>query len=134
MAQAHVLVVDDEPDILKLVQKILEGEGHRVTIARDGHEALELVPRERPDVVVLDVNIPRVDGFEVCRRLKSNEATRSIPVVMMTAAYPSLEDAVKGLGLGADEYVVKPFLREVLIHNVTRLLKRHELETPSTEP
>ena len=131
MAQAHVLVVDDEPDILKLVQKILEGEGHRVTIARDGHEALELVPRERPDVVVLDVNIPRVDGFEVCRRLKSNEATRSIPVVMMTAAYPSLEDAVKGLGLGADEYVVKPFLREVLIHNVTRLLRRHEVDPPS---
>ena len=119
---ANILVVDDEPDIVKLIVKILEQRGHRVTTARDGHEALELVPRERPDVVVLDLNIPRVDGFEVCRRLKSNEATKSIPVVMMTAAYPTLEDAVKGLGLGADEYVVKPFLREVLIHNVERLL------------
>ena len=119
---AHVLVVDDEPEIVKLIQKILEQRGHRVTIARDGHEALELVPRDRPDVVVLDLNLPRIDGFEVCRRLKANAATRPIPVVMMTAAYPTLDDAVKGLGLGADEYVVKPFLREVLIHNVERLL------------
>ena len=120
---AHVLVVDDEPEIVKLIQKILEQRGHRVTIARDGHEALELVPRDRPDVVVLDLNLPRIDGFEVCRRLKANAATRPIPVVMMTAAYPTLDDAVKGLGLGADEYVVKPFLREVLIHNVERLLE-----------
>src|SRR5688572_28468304 len=119
---AHILVVDDEPDIVKLIVKILEQRGHRVSTAKDGHEALEMVPRERPDVVVLDLNIPRIDGFEVCRRLKTNEATKSIPVVMMTAAYPTLEDAMKGLGLGADEYVVKPFLREVLIHNVERLL------------
>ena len=120
---AHVLVVDDEPDIVKLVVKILEQRGHRVSTARDGDEALERVPRDRPDVVVIDLNLPRIDGFEVCRRLKSDEATRSIPVVMMTAAYPTLDDAVKGLGLGADEYVVKPFLREVLIHNVERLLE-----------
>ena len=121
---AHILVVDDEPDIVKLIVKILEHRGHRVSTAKDGHEALELAPRAKPDVVVLDLNIPRVDGFEVCRRLKSNEATKRIPVVMMTAAFPTLEDAMKGIGLGADEYVVKPFLREVLIHNVERLLKQ----------
>jgi DNA-binding response OmpR family regulator len=121
---AHILVVDDEPDIVKLVAKVLEQRGHRVTTARDGQEALETIPRERPDVVVLDLNLPGIDGFEVCRRLKTDASTRSIPVVMMTAAYPTLEDAVKGLGLGADEYVVKPFLREVLIHNVERLLQQ----------
>jgi DNA-binding response OmpR family regulator len=80
--------------------------------------------RERPDVLVVDLNLPKVDGFEVCRRLKSAEATRSLPIVMMTAAFPTVQDADRGMTLGADEYVVKPFLREVLVHNVERLLEQ----------
>ncbi len=120
---AHILVVDDEPDIVKLVARIMESRGHRVSTARDGQEALDLVGRERYDVIVLDLNLPKVDGFEVCRRMKESEATRSTPVVMLTAAYPSVEDASKGLKIGADEYVVKPFLREVLVHNIERLLE-----------
>ena len=121
---AHILVCDDEPEIVKLVAKLMESRGHRVTLTHDGQAALDAVAAERPDLVVLDLNIPRVDGLEVCRRLKSDESTRALPIVMMTAAFPALEDADRGLNVGADEYVVKPFLREVLVHNVERLLPK----------
>lgn len=121
---AHVLVVDDEPEIVKLVAKFLEGRGHRVTIARDGQEALDAIAAERPDVLVIDLGLPKVDGFEVTRRLRSDPATKDLPIVMMTAAFPTVEEADRGLSLGADEYVVKPFLRDVLVHNVERLLSR----------
>ncbi len=119
---AKILVVDDEPDILRVVVKIMEARGHEVATATDGPSALETAGNVLPDVVILDVNLPKMDGFEVCRKLKSDPKTKSIPVVMMTAAYVSVEDADKGTELGADEYVIKPFLREVLIHNVERLL------------
>ena len=119
---AKILVVDDEPDIVRFVAKLMTARGHEVRTAVDGFEALELVGAEHPDVIILDLHLPTMDGFEVCRRLKADEATRSIPIVMMTAAYVSIDDARKGEGSGADEYVVKPFLREVLIHNVERLL------------
>jgi len=119
---ARILVVDDEPDIVRVVTRIMQARGHEVRTAEDGFEALDLVAAERPDVIILDLNLPRMDGFEVCRRLKGDPATRDIPIVMMTAAYVSVEDARKGAATGADEYVVKPFLREVLIHNVERLL------------
>jgi DNA-binding response OmpR family regulator len=119
---AHVLVVDDEPEISKMVAKIMEARGHRVTVAKDGQDALDSVVRDRPDVMILDLNLPKLDGFEVCKRLKTDPATRAIPIVMLTAAYVSVEDATRGVGIGADEYVVKPFLREVLVHNVERLL------------
>ena len=119
---ATILVVDDEPDIVRVVVRIMENQGHQVRTAADGFEALERVAAERPDAIILDVNLPRMDGFEVCRRLKGDEGTRSIPVLMMTAAYVSVDDAGKAEAMGADEYIVKPFLREVLIHNVERLL------------
>src|SRR5687768_4948721 len=115
---AHVMIVDDEPEIVQLVSKLMESRGHRVTTGRDGQEALDLVEKERPDVLILDLMLPKVDGFEVCKRLKAAEATRTLPIVMMTAAFPTVEDADRGMTLGADEYVVKPFLREVLVHNV----------------
>src|SRR5690348_2644982 len=117
-----ILVVDDEPDILRVVVRIMESCGHEVRTALDGVEALERVAADRPDCIILDLNLPRLDGFEVCKRLKGDPATREIPIVMMTAAYVSVEDAKQGQRLGADEYVVKPFLREVLVHNVERLL------------
>jgi CheY-like chemotaxis protein len=119
---ATILVVDDEPDIVRVVVRILESQGHSVRTAADGFEALEKVAAEPPDAIILDVNLPRMDGFEVCRKLKGDQATRAIPVVMMTAAYVSVDDASRAEQMGADEYIVKPFLREVLIHNVERLL------------
>jgi CheY-like chemotaxis protein len=119
---AKILVVDDEEDITRVVVKIMESRGHTVTTAADGPEALDRVVEDLPDVVILDVNLPKMDGFEVCKQIKSNELTSHIPVVIMTAAYVRVEDAEHGTALGADEYVVKPFLREVLVHNVERLI------------
>lgn len=121
---ANILVVDDEPDIVRVVVRIMEARDHTVKTAHDGIEALARVREERPDVIILDLNLPGMNGFEVCERLRGDAATRSIPIVMMTAAYVSIEDARRGHTTGADEYVVKPFLREVLIHNVERLLGR----------
>ena len=119
---AKILVVDDEPDIVRVIVKIMEARKHEVDTAADGPEALLRIKQNAPDVVILDLNLPKMDGFEVCRRIKDNDETKHIPVVMMTAAYLSVKDAERGTKLGADEYVTKPFLREVLIHNVERLL------------
>ncbi len=119
-----ILVVDDEDDILKLLRKILEAEGFKVVEARDGEEALTRVRETRPNLVVLDLNLPKVDGFEVCDTIKKDAELKAIPVIMLTAAYDKVEHAERGLVLGADEYVVKPFLREVLLHNIKRLLNR----------
>jgi two-component system alkaline phosphatase synthesis response regulator PhoP len=119
---ARILVVDDEPDIVRAVVRLLNARGHDVATARDGHEALEHVRRSPPDLVIVDLDLPRIDGLEVCRRIKSSEATRHIPVVMMTAAYLSVADANRGTRLGADEFLAKPFTKQVLLHNVARLL------------
>ena len=120
---ARILVVDDEPDIVRVVVKIMEARGHTVSTAKDGAEAIDRVKADPPDVVILDLNLPKIDGYEVCKRIKGDPTTQHVPVVMMTAAYVSVEDAQTGSLAGADEYVVKPFLREVLVHNVERLLK-----------
>jgi DNA-binding response OmpR family regulator len=121
---AHILVVDDEPEIVKMVGRLLEGRGHRVTTARDGQEALDAVERDRPDLLIIDLHLPKLDGFEVTKKLRSEASTKDMPIVMMTAAFPTVADADRGITVGADEYVVKPFLREVLLHNVERLLSR----------
>lgn len=128
---AKILVVDDEPDIVRVVVKILESRGHDVITAADGPQGLEAVAAEKPDVVILDLNLPKMDGFEVCRRIKSADETSHIPVVMMSAAYVTVEDADRGTKLGADEYVTKPFLRDILIHNVERLIPASEEATAS---
>ncbi len=128
---AKILVVDDEPDIVRVVVKIMEARGHEVATAEDGASALAAVAGDPPDVVILDLNLPQMDGFEVCRRIKSSPQTKHIPVVMMTAAYVRVEDAERGTELGADEYVTKPFLREVLVHNVERLLPKTALAKPA---
>jgi len=116
-----VLVIDDAPEIARLVTKLL-GKSYRILVAEDGEEGCQLVRAELPDVVLLDLNLPRLDGWEVCRRIKCDPKTRGIPVVMMTADPSTQDDAQRALGLGADEYLTKPFVREVLIHNIERLL------------
>ena len=122
---AHILVVDDDSGIRKLVEKILTAHGHKVSQAEDGEAGLGFALVNKPDLVLLDLNLPKMDGFEVCRRLKTDQATRGIPVIMLTAAYPELEDAQKGFELGADEYVIKPFASDLLLHNIERLLKQN---------
>jgi DNA-binding response OmpR family regulator len=119
---AHILVVDDEPEVVALVANLLEVRGHRVSIGRDGQEALDLVAAERPDVLVIDLELPKLSGIEVVKRLRTASATKDLNIVMMTAHYPTVADADRGLRIGADEYVIKPFLREVLVHNVERLI------------
>lgn len=124
---ATIVVVDDEPAILSFVVRILEAANHTVIGESDGESALATAQRELPDVMIVDVNLPKLNGLEVCRILKGDEATKHIGIVLMTAAYTSMEEAREGENSGADEYVIKPFLREVLLHNVERLL------SPDTE-
>jgi putative two-component system response regulator len=121
IVQRTVLVVDDAPEIARLVAKIL-GKLYRVLLAGDGEEALALVAKEPPDLILLDLHLPKLDGWEVVRRLKGDARTRGIAIVIMTAGESTPEDANRALQLGADEYLVKPFVREVLLHNVARLL------------
>jgi adenylate cyclase len=105
---ATILVADDAQVTVRLVRDVLVLHGYRVVEAYDGLEALEKIQHEQPDLLILDINMPRMDGFEVCRRLKTNPATAHIPVLMLSAL-ESVSDRVKGLSLGADDYVVKPF-------------------------
>lgn len=121
-ARKKLLVVDDQPEIVNLIRRMFEARGFDIISGKDGQEALDLTRSERPDLLLLDLDLPRIDGFEVCRQLKADEATKKIPVVMMTAAHVTTEAAKRGVSTGADEYVAKPFLREVLVHNVERLL------------
>lgn len=119
---AHILVVDDEPDIVRFAVKVLEARGHRVTTATDGRSALAQAIAEQPDAILLDIQLPHLDGREVCRRLKADERTAPIPVVMMSANELSIEDIQGAASLGADEYLLKPFLRDALISNLERHL------------
>lgn len=120
----RILVVDDEADVVRTVAKALEQRGHEVSTARDGAEAIARVGAEPPDLLVIDLALPKIDGQEVCRRLKADPATRDVPILMMCSAYLPLEAAAEHGLTGADEFLVKPFLREVLVRQVDRLLAR----------
>jgi CheY-like chemotaxis protein len=117
---ARVLVIDDEPDVVRLIVKVLSSRGHIVQIARDGASALARVKAEPPDVILLDSDLPKIDGAEVCRRLKTDQQTTAIPIVMMTSSYIDILDV--GAEGGPDSYVVRPFVRETLANVVERAL------------
>ncbi|RMG91669.1 MAG: response regulator [Candidatus Dadabacteria bacterium] len=119
--KVKVLAVDDEPNILLSLEYILEQEGFDVYTARDGDEALELAEQVRPDVVLLDVAMPRKDGYEVCRLLRGNQDLSGTRVVMLTAKGQPLERK-KGLEVGADVYVTKPFATDELIEKIRKVL------------
>jgi two-component system phosphate regulon response regulator PhoB len=120
-----VLVVDDEEDLLELVRYNLTREGYRVTCVATGEEALKAARKQPPDLIVLDLMLPAVDGLEVCRRLKSESKTRDIPIIMLTAKSEE-SDMVAGLERGADDYIAKPFSPRVLSARVKALLRRRE--------
>ena len=120
---ARILVVDDEIDIVRMVAKVLGPRGHQVEAGRDGVEAVLRIRRAPPDLVLVDAGLPGVDGVEVCRRLKADPETRSVPVVLLTAGEITLADVNNDSGLGADAWLIKPFVREVLLANVERLLR-----------
>jgi signal transduction histidine kinase len=119
---SKVLIVDDVPDLLVIATCALKADGHEVLTVGNGKEALELTAAQRPDVILLDVMMPEMDGIEVCRRLKADPRLRSIPVILVTAKTAD-DDVVRGLDAGADDYITKPFRREILAARVRSALR-----------
>ncbi len=120
-----ILVVEDEEDILELVAYNLRKEGYQVTCAATGEEALRITRAEMPNLIVLDLMLPELDGLEVCRYLKRDTQTQHIPIVMLTAKGEE-SDIVAGLELGADDYVTKPFSPKVLMARIRAVLRRRQ--------
>ena len=123
MPKEKILVVDDEEDILELVRYNLEREGFQVTCAESGEKAMERTRQEAPELIVLDLMLPGIDGLEVARRLKQDQKTAALPIVMLTAKGEEA-DIVTGLELGADDYITKPFSPRVLIARIKAVLRR----------
>jgi DNA-binding response OmpR family regulator len=118
-----ILIAEDEPSIVVSLEFLLRNAGHEVTVARDGEEALRLVAAARPDLIVLDIMLPSVSGFEVCRGIREDPATRGIRVLMLTARGRESE-MQKGMAAGADAYMTKPFSTKELMEVVARLLEQ----------
>lgn len=129
----RVLVVDDEKDLVDLISYNLQRGGYEVLTAADGNTALELVAREKPDLVILDLMMPGVDGTEVARRLKADPETARIPILMLTARSEET-DVVVGLTIGADDYVTKPFSMKVLLARINSVLRRAETSVGGDAP
>ncbi|MGE3959240.1 MAG: HD domain-containing phosphohydrolase [Vicinamibacterales bacterium] len=119
---AHVLVVDDLPANTRVLEALLVREGYRVTCAENGQQALDIVSKDRPDLVLLDILMPKVDGYEVCRRLKADPATRLIPVVLVTGLTDT-DSRIRGLEVGADDFMSKPFIVPEMRARVASLLR-----------
>jgi len=133
MASQRVLVVDDEPKIARIVAAYLERDGFQVQSAADGRAALNLVNTQPPDLIVLDLMLPEVSGWDVCRELQRNATTASIPIIMLTAR-DDTADRIVGLELGADDYVVKPFDPKELVARVRAVLRRTSDQSTKTPP
>jgi len=123
--QSKIMIVDDESDILTLLEYNLRQAGYKVHSAKDGPEALDMAERERPDLILLDIMLPSMEGTEVCRRLKGDERTSKIPVIMLTAKGEEV-DRIVGLELGAEDYITKPFSPRELVLRVKAVLKRSQ--------
>ncbi len=123
MPKENILIVDDEEDVLELVRYNLNKEGYRTETATSGEEAMTKARAKLPDLIILDLMLPGIDGLQVCKNLKSDAKTQNIPVIMLTAKGEET-DIVAGLELGADDYVTKPFSPKVLIARVRRILQR----------
>jgi two-component system alkaline phosphatase synthesis response regulator PhoP len=126
-----ILIVDDESVLVETIAYNLEQAGYQVETAADGNSALEAVRRASPDLIILDIMLPEMDGLEVCRQLRRDEATATTPIMMLTAKGDEI-DKVVGLEVGADDYVTKPFGRRELLARVRALLRRVEY-TPAQE-
>jgi len=123
MKKTKIAVIEDEADILEVIDYNLSKEGFDVCSALNGEEGLALVKKEGPDLVLLDLMLPGLDGIEICRTLKADHSTRSIPIIMVTAKGEE-SDIVLGLGMGADDYVVKPFRPRELMARIRSVLRR----------
>ncbi len=129
VAKETILIVDDEEDIIELIKYNLKNEGYSVLKAKTGEQAMELVNRSRPDLIVLDLMLPGIDGLKVTKHLKNSEQTNDIPIVMLTAKGEE-SDIVTGLELGANDYISKPFSPKVLIARIRAILRRRRKALP----
>ncbi len=126
MDRKRILVVDDEIYIVHILEFTLTMEGYEVVTASDGEEALRRIEQDRPDLLVLDIMMPKLDGYEVCRRLREDEELRNLPVILLSAKGRPI-DRETGLEVGADDYIVKPFSPRRLLEKIRDLLERQEL-------
>lgn len=118
-----ILVVDDEPTIVRLMEFILARQGHEMIVAVNGEEALEKIKTQQPDLVLLDIMMPRIDGYEVAQLLRADPKTASLPIIMLSAKAQD-EDIRKGVEIGVDEYITKPFTPDHLVQIVAKYLAR----------
>lgn len=132
MKKATVLIVDDEKDLQELLSYNLSAEGYDIITAETGEKALKITRQKMPDLIILDLMLPGIDGLDVCKDLKADDKTEPIPIIMLTAKGEE-SDIVTGLELGADDYVTKPFSPKVLIARVRRLLRRKQTRTQRQE-
>jgi two-component system phosphate regulon response regulator PhoB len=123
MANEKILIVDDEEDVLELVRYNLDKNGYKVETAATGEQALAKARAKPPDLIILDLMLPGIDGLDVCKKLKNDTKTQNVPVIMLTAKGEET-DIVTGLELGADDYVTKPFSPKVLVARIRRVLQR----------
>ncbi len=130
MAGKKILIIEDEEDVAELIHYNLTREGYRCDVASNGHEALGKVQATLPDLVLLDLMLPEVDGLEVCKRIRSYPPTEHILIVMVTAKSDEA-DIVTGLELGADDYITKPFSPKVLVARIRAVLRRKTAEIPA---
>lgn len=117
-----VLIVDDEPNIVVPLQFLMERNGYETVVAQSGEEALEAISKEKPDLVLLDIMLPGIDGFEVCEIVKLNPEWKHIKIIFLTAKGRDV-DIAKGMVLGADEYIPKPFSNKQIVESVQKLLE-----------
>lgn len=131
MAQvpAQVLVVDDEPNILLSLEFLMQQAGFDVTTAEDGESALKQIDANRPDLLLLDISLPGISGFDVLGQLRATPATRDLPIIMLTAHGREIERE-KGMALGADDYITKPFSTRALVEKVKTLLTEANHDAP----
>jgi two-component system, OmpR family, phosphate regulon response regulator PhoB len=120
---AHILIVEDEAALVELLRYNLEKEGYRVTVAVDGEEGLSAIEDSKPDLVILDWMLPLVSGLELCRQVRRKPATRTLPIIMLTARSEET-DRIRGLEIGADDYITKPFSPSELMARVRAVLRR----------
>ncbi len=127
MAKARILIIEDDLSLAEVLSYNLRNEGYEVTLAHDGQDGLTRAQLTTPDLVILDVMLPVIDGLDVCRRLRADPATRDVLILMLTAKAEELDELV-GLSLGADDFVTKPFSVKVLLERIKALLRRRQPE------
>ncbi|HEX5132313.1 MAG TPA: response regulator [Candidatus Krumholzibacteria bacterium] len=130
MKTEKIVVIEDEEDILEVIAYNLKREGYEVVTSTSGEDGLDKIARSSPQLVVLDIMLPEIDGIEICRKLKADPLTRSIPVIMVTAKGEE-SDVVLGLGVGADDYLTKPFSPKELVARVKAMLRRTRMRPES---